>query len=274
MAVMRTTGPLALARAIRLDAIDMISRAKSSHIGSVFSVADIVAVLYGAVLRHRPEDPAWAERDRMILSKGHAGAAIYAALAECGYFSREKLDSYYSDGSVFSGHISHCGVPGVELSTGALGHGLSVGAGIALHARRRGLDFRTFVLMSDGECDEGSVWEAAMFAAHHRLGNLVGIVDYNELQSLATTHETLELEPFVDKWRSFGWDVMEVDGHDVEALEQAIDSRSDGERPRCVIAHTVKGRGVSFMERTVLWHYRTPAGEELQAALRELGAAL
>ncbi len=267
-----TSRPESLARAIRLDAVNMISAAKSSHIGSVFSIADIVAVLYGSVLRHRPDFPEWPERDRVILSKGHAGAAIYAALAECGYFSKEKLLTYYSDGSDLSGHISHCGVPGVELSTGALGHGLSVGAGMALHAKRRSLDFRTFVLMSDGECDEGSVWEAAMFSAHHRLGGLVVIVDYNELQSLTTTHDTLELEPFGDKWKAFGWDVVESDGHDLDALEQAMDVPRHADRPRCVIAHTVKGKGVSFMERSVLWHYRSPAGEELADALTELGA--
>jgi transketolase len=250
----------------------MIAAAKSSHIGSVLSIADIVAVLYGAVLRHRPQFPDWPDRDRVILSKGHAAAAIYAALAQCGYFPVNQLETYYSDGSALSGHVSHCGVPGVELSTGALGHGLSVGAGMAFNAKRRALKFRVFVLMSDGECDEGSIWEAAMFASHHRLEDLRVIVDYNELQSLTTTHDTLELEPFADKWKAFGWDVVEVDGHDLEALENAMDGPEHGGSPKCVIAHTIKGRGVSFMERSVLWHYRSPAGDELLAALRELGA--
>ncbi|HSV73527.1 MAG TPA: transketolase, partial [Chthonomonadales bacterium] len=211
--------------------------------------------------------------DRFILSKGHAGAGIYAALAERGFFPIGKLDTHYANGSDLSGHVSHRGIPGVELSTGSLGHGLSVGAGLAYGARLGDAAWRTVVLMGDGECDEGSVWEAALFASHHRLDNLVAIVDHNKLQSLTTVESTLGLEPFADKWRAFGWEVVDVDGHDHEALDAAfcrVPSRPG--YPTCVLAHTVKGKGVSFMEGSVLWHYRTACGEEYAAALRELEA--
>ncbi len=249
----------------------MTSTGGSAHIGSVFSMLDIVAVLYGGVLRVDPRNPAWPERDRFILSKGHAGAGIYAALAESGFFEVSRLRDHYSNGSVFSGHVSHVGVPGVEFSTGSLGHGLGVGCGMAYAARLRDQHHRVFVLMSDGECDEGSNWEAIQFAGHHRLGRLVAIVDYNKVQSLKTTESTLGLEPFADKWRSFRWEVCEVDGHDHAAIAQSLSRPHAAEaQPLCILAHTTKGKGVSFMEHTVLWHYRIARGEELEAALREL----
>jgi transketolase len=249
----------------------MTSSGKSSHVGSGLSVADILAVLYGEVLRLDPNDPNLQDRDRFIMSKGHAGASVYAALAERGFFARERLAEHYQNGSIFSGHVSHVDVPGVELSTGSLGHGLPVGAGMAWRAHAAGATWRSFVLLSDGECDEGSTWEAVLFAAHHRLSNLVAIVDYNQLQSLDTTQATLALEPFADKWRAFGWDVVEVDGHDHRSLAEAADvpALSEG-LPRCVIAHTVKGKGVSFMENAVLWHYRSPSSDELARALAEV----
>ena len=259
-----------LARRIRIDALRMTSRGGSAHVGAVFSAADILAVLYGAVLNVDPAHPEWPERDRFILSKGHAGAGVYATLAEVGFFPRAMLESHYQDGSVLSGHVSHHGVPGVELSTGSLGHGLPVGAGMAFAARLRGAHHRVVVLLSDGECDEGSNWEAILFAAHHRLDRLLVVVDYNRIQSLAPVADTLELEPFADKWRAFGWAVVEVDGHDHAALVDVLADCSNADRPRCVIAHTVKGKGVSFMENTVLWHYRTARDAEFDAALREL----
>jgi len=259
-----------LAARIRRHAVRMTSLGGSSHVGSVLSMADILAVLYGKVLRVRPSEPRWPDRDRFILSKGHAGAGVYAALAESGFFPVELLDRHYQNGSNFSGHVSHRGVPGVELSTGSLGHGLSVGCGMAYGGKLDGAAWRVFVLLSDGECDEGSNWEAILFAAHHRLNNLVAIVDYNKVQSLDTVANTLGLEPFADKWVSFGWEVVEVDGHDHEALEAALERRSE-EKPICVLAHTVKGRGVSFMEGQVLWHYRTARGAEFDAAMLELG---
>lgn len=262
-----------LAKRVRIHALRMAQRGNSSHVGAVFSMADIVAVLYGGVLRVDPNDPSWTDRDRFILSKGHAGAGIYAALAERGFFPIAKLNTHYQDGSDLSGHVSHKGIPGVELSTGSLGHGLSVGAGMAYGAKLDEQEHSVYVLLSDGECDEGSNWEAILFAAHHRLGNLVAIVDYNKIQSLDAVENTLDLEPFADKWRSFGWNVLEVDGHSHDQLSDAFgQTRPLDGSPTCIIAHTVKGKGVSFMENTVLWHYRSPQGEEFDAALAELQA--
>jgi len=262
-----------LALRLRRHVVRMCASGKSSHVGSGLSMADIVAVLYGEVMRLAPADPRWPGRDHFILSKGHAGACVYAALAERGFMPVETLDTHYRNGSVLSGHVNHKGVPGVELSTGSLGHGLGVGAGMAMQLRRAGGTQRVYVVLSDGECDEGSNWEAILFAAHHRLSNLCAVVDYNKLQSLASVENTIGLEPFADKWRAFGWSVAEIDGHDHGALKRAFAEAATGDRPTCVLAHTVKGRGVSFMENQVLWHYRAPAGEEFVAALRELGVA-
>ena len=260
------------AKAIRGHILRMTNAGKSSHVGSGLSCADILAVLYAEVLLVDPRTPDWPERDRFVMSKGHAGAAVYAALAERGFLDPEQLSQHYQNGSLFSGHVSHVGIPGVELSTGSLGHGLSVGAGMAWRARQRGADWRAFVVLSDGECDEGSTWEAVLFAAHHKLSNLVAVVDYNQLQSLTTTEATLALEPFADKWRAFGWDVVEVGGHDHDALAAALDvprGAAPG-KPRCVLAHTTKGKGVSFMEDQVLWHYRPPSDDDLVVALAEV----
>lgn len=261
-----------LALRLRRHVVRMCSRGGSSHVGSALSVADIVAMLYGAVLRVDPGDPGWTGRDRFILSKGHAGACVYAALAESGFFPVERLEQHYRNGSALSGHVSHKGVPGVDFSTGSLGHGLGVGAGMALQLRRAGGGQQVYVVLGDGECDEGSVWEAALFAAHQGLANLCAIIDHNKLQSLGPIAETIALEPFADKWASFGWAVSRIDGHDHRALRQAFATRA-GDRPTCIIADTIKGRGVSFMERAVLWHYRSPQGDEFAAAMRELGDA-
>jgi len=260
---------LELAKKVRKHVVMMTSRGSSSHVASGLSIADILAVLYSGAMKTRPEDPAWRGRDRFILSKGHAGAAVYATLAETGYFPVQMLEMHCQDGSVLSGHVSHKGVPGVELSTGSLGHGLSVSAGIAYSLKLRGDANRVFCLLSDGECDEGSNWEAILFSAHHKLDNLVAIIDYNKIQSLAAVSATLELEPFAEKLRSFSWEVREVDGHDHDALRHAFLPAS-GKQPLAIIAHTVKGRGVSFMENSVLWHYRSPKGDELARALSEL----
>ena len=263
-----------LARRIRRHALQMASSGQSSHIGSIFSCTDLLAVLYGGMLRHRPAEPRWAQRDRFILSKGHAGAGVYAVLAECGFFPIEQLKNHYQDGSVFCGHVSHKGIPGVEVSTGSLGHGLGIGVGMAKALKLANNPARVFVLMSDGECDEGSVWEAALFAQHHQLDNLVAIIDYNKIQSLASVAETLRLEPLRAKWEAFNWSVREADGHDHKALIQALaDLPAVQGKPTVVIAHTVKGKGVSFMENTVLWHYRTARGDEYECALRELDAS-
>ena len=262
--------PASLAKAIRLHALDMTHKGGSSHIGSILSCADIVATLYAGAMNVDPKDPKWSGRDRFILSKGHAGAAVYAALAETGFFPVETLSQHYQDGSILSGHISHKGIPGVELSTGSLGHGLPVATGMAYAGKLDDLPHRVFVLMSDGECDEGSNWEAILFAGHHKLSNLVAIVDYNKIQSLKPTEETLGLEPFAGKWSSFRWDVIEVDGHDVDAIGAAVAQDGQRTRPLVVIAHTTKGKGVSFMENTVLGHYRTAVGDEYAAARQEL----
>ena len=260
-----------LARRIRIHALRMTSAGGSAHVGAVLSMADIIAVLYGGVLQVDPAAPAWPGRDRFILSKGHAGAGVYAALAERGFFPLEKLATHYQNGSDLSGHVSHKGVPGVELSTGSLGHGLAVGAGMAYGAKLDGRTHQVVVLLSDGECDEGSNWEAILFAAHHRLERLTAIVDYNGIQSLAPVAETLELEPFAAKWEAFGWGVRDVAGHDHDALRQALTPPPPRPgRPTVVIARTTKGKGVSFMENTVLWHYRTARGDEFERALAEL----
>lgn len=241
--------------------------------GAAFSIADILAVLYGGVLRVQPTDSRWEGRDRFILSKGHAGAAVYAILAETGFFPVEKLETHYQDGSNLSGHVSHKGIPGVELSTGSLGHGLGVAVGMAKALKEAGGKQRVFALLSDGECDEGSNWEAILFAQHHRLDNLVAIVDYNKIQSLGPVAETIALEPFAEKWTAFNWAVAEVDGHDHVALRETFYTIPKTEcKPTVVIAHTTKGKGVSFMEDTVLWHYRCAKGEEYDAALKELEA--
>jgi transketolase len=270
----RAAKTISLAARIRRHALRMTSTGGSSHIGSILSMADIVAVLYGDVLRVDPSNPRWPDRDRFILSKGHAGAGVYAALAESGFLPLEKLASHYQNGSDLSGHVSHKGIPGVELSTGSLGHGLSVGAGMAFGARLDDKTHRVFVLLSDGECDEGSNWEAILFAAHHALSNLCAIVDYNKIQSLKPVRETLGLEPFADKWRSFGWHVVEADGHDHRQLLSAFaEAAEETQSPTCIIAHTVKGKGVPFMEHSVLWHYRTARGEEYDAALSALSDA-
>jgi len=205
------------------------------------------------------------------LSKGHAGAGVYAALAESGFMPLEKLKTHYQDGSDLSGHVSHKGIPGVEFSTGSLGHGLPVASGMALAAKIDKKDHRIFVLMSDGECDEGSNWEAFLFSSHHKLDNLVAIIDRNRLQSINSTEATLALEPFMDKLVSFGWSVVDIDGHNHEELFQAMKLENENlGKPLCLIANTTKGKGVSFMEGETLWHYRSPQGEEYDAAMKEL----
>ena len=260
-----------LAWKIRRHGIEMTHLSGGSHIGAVLSVADIIAVLYTEVLHYKADDPKWEERDRFILSKGHAGAAIYAALAESGFFDIEELRTHYANGSRLSGHVSHH-LPGVDFSTGSLGHGLSAGAGMALAAKKDGRRHKVYVVLGDGECDEGSVWEAALFANHFRLDNLVAIVDHNHMQSLDTCEHTLELESLAGKWAAFGWNVQEVNGNDHEQLRAAF-ARQGGQpnKPMVIIANTVKGKGVSFMENDILWHYRFPHdGWEYDCAVNEL----
>ena len=261
---------VAVARDIRLDILEMVHRARASHVGACFSIVDALVVLYGRVMKLRPQDPGWEGRDRFILSKGHAAAAVYATLARIGVLSRDDLQTYGADGSMYMTHVSHK-IRGVEFSSGSLGHGLPFGTGKALAAKRQGRDWRVFVMLSDGEMDEGSNWEALMFAAHHRLDNLVAIVDYNKLQSLTTIAATLGLEPLADKLRAFGWAVREVDGHDHAVLEASLrEAPWSLGQPSVLIMHTTKGKGVSFMENRVEWHYKSPNDEQLAAARAEL----
>ena len=264
-----------LAYQIRLHALEMTSRGGTSHIASIFSMADIVAVLYADVLHVDPQNPKMPERDRLILSKGHAGAGVYAALAERGFFPVEELKQHCQNGSRFSGHVSHKGVPGVEASTGSLGQGLPMAMGMAMAAKMNGQKHRVYCIIGDGECDEGAVWETALIAHQYNLDNLIVTIDFNKIQSLAPVEETIALEPLDDKWRSFGWHVIRVNGHDHDALHaayaQAQAAMGQG-KPIVVIADTIKGKGVSFMENTVLWHYRIARGEEYDAALKELEA--
>lgn len=262
-----------LAQAIRAHAVRMVHRAGSSHIGSCLSAADLLAVLYGSVLRVDPVRPDWDGRDRFILSKGHAAAALYAVLAERGFFPAARLEEYGRDGSALTGHVSHH-VPGVEFSTGSLGHGLPAGCGMALAAHRDDAPWRVFVLLSDGELDEGSTWESILFAAHHGLDRLTAVVDANRWQACGRTSEVLNLEPLGAKFESFGWSVADLDGHDHTALSAALNGVPlNPGRPTVVIARTVKGRGVSFMEDSLKWHYQIPGADDVAAALKELGAS-
>ena len=266
-----------LAWRIRRHGIEMTHLSGGSHIGAVLSVADIIAVLYADVMKYNSENHKWDGRDRMILSKGHAGASIYAALAESGFFPVEELKTHYADGSRLSGHVSHH-VPGVDFSTGSLGHGLSAGTGMAYALKKDGKNSRVFVVMGDGECDEGSVWEAALFANHYRLDNLIAVVDHNRMQSLDFCENTIELESLSDKWKAFGWNVVEINGNDHDELKKAFNdimSKHEGQanKPSVIIANTTKGCGVSFMENDILWHYRFPHdGWEYDCAVNELNA--
>lgn len=248
----------------------MVHAAGASHIGACLSAADVLAVLYERVLRVEPAQPDWPDRDRFILSKGHAAAIVYAVLAERGFFPDEQLESYSRPGSLLTGHASHH-VPGVELSTGSLGHGLPVGCGMALAAKREGKRARVFVLLGDGELAEGSNWEAILFAAHHRLDNLVAIVDCNNLQGFGSVKDVLDLAPLAAKWEAFGWSAAHVDGHDHEQIASAFGRLplAPGQ-PSAVLARTVKGKGVRFMEGSLAWHYKSPNGEQLQEALDEI----
>jgi transketolase len=250
----------------------MVHRAGASHIASSLSIADLLAVLYGCILRVDPHT-AGPQQDRFLLSKGHAAAALYATLAERGFFPTEDLDGYCQAGSALLGHSSHC-VPGVELSTGSLGHALPVACGLALAAKRAALLNRVFVLLSDGELDEGSNWEAALFAPHHRLDNLTVLVDYNKIQSFGAVHDVLNLHSIGAKFQAFEWAVAEIDGHDINQILSTLNRLPlETGKPSLILAHTIKGKGVSFMEDKLAWHYKSPTADQLVAALDELGVA-
>jgi len=260
-----------LARQARIHCLHMTHRGKSGHVGSMLSMAEILAVLYKRILRVSPKQPRRPDRDRFILSKGHGGGCVYAVLTELGFFPEKWLQGYYRDKGKLMGHISHY-VPGVEFSTGSLGHGLPVALGMALVAKRTEKKHRVFCLMSDGDCDEGSTWEAILMSGQHKLDNLVGIVDYNRVQALGFVKDVIELEPFAAKMRACGWAVKEVDGHDVKALDNALKKLPfEKGKPSWLICRTTKGKGVSFMENTVACHYGCVNDQQLKQALTELG---
>lgn len=261
-----------LARLIRAQSLHLTHRAGTSHVASALSCADILASLYASVLRHRPLEPTWPERDRFVMGKGHAAVALYACLASVGYFPEELLETFGDDGSLLAGHVTAGVLPGVEISSGSLGHGLPQAVGMARALQAQGSESRVFCLLSDGDCQEGSTWEAALLAPQWSLAHLHVIIDANGQQGLGRVKDIADLEPFADKWASFGWDVEAVDGHDHVALERAL-SRESARQPLVTIARTIKGKGIHYMEDRLEWHYRSPSPEELHQALDALDGA-
>ncbi len=254
--------------AIKKSIVHMTHYSRSSHVGSCLSICDILYVLYYKILNIDPLEPTRSDRDKFILSKGHGSAALYATLAARGFFPKSHLDRFYVDDGILPGHLDMEAVPGVEVSAGSLGHGLSIGVGMAIANRQTRNPGRIFVLLGDGECNEGSVWEAVMLASTLKLDNLTAIVDYNKLQSFGRTNEVINQENMAERWQSFGWEPHEVDGHDVSELEAAFRLPQKG--PKVLIAHTVKGKGVCFMEDRLEWHYKSPNDEQCALAMQEL----
>lgn len=254
----------------RRDILETLEKAGSGHPGGSLSAVEIFVSLYGHVMAHRPGEPRWEDRDRLVISKGHITPAVYVTLAGFGYFPKDELKTFRKFASRLQGHV-HKKVPGVEFNTGSLGHGLSFCNGVAMAARLKGKDFKTYCLMGDGEIQEGSVWEAAMSASHYKLDNVCAIVDYNKVQENGLVSEIKALEPLADRWRSFGWHTIEVDGHDIVKLIQAFDAfKATRGKPTVIIAHTLKGKGVPFMELKSAWHGKAPNKEQLAEALKVL----
>ena len=261
----------AIAKRARRTVIEMITEAKSGHPGGSLSATEIMVTLYFDVMRHDPANPKWADRDRFVLSKGHCCPILYFVMAECGYAPADKLLTLRKLGSPYQGHPDVRFLPALDASTGSLGEGLSVGIGMGLAARLNHSPSRTYVVLGDGENQEGQIWEAAMFGAFHRVDNVVAIVDYNKIQLDGFVKDIMELEPLADKWRSFGWHVVEIDGHDVAAVQRAFaEAEATKGKPTCVLAHTIKGKGVSFMENNPKFHGMAPTKEECALALQEL----
>ncbi len=257
---------------IRIKAWEMAYKAKASHMGGNFSMADIISVLYTDIANIDPQKPDDKNRDRIILSKGHCCASLYALLAEKGFFSKEELEHFGEDGSMLSCHVSKK-VPGVELSSGSLGHGVAVAAGMALNGKLKKGEYRVYAICSDGECNEGSVWEMVMFAGHHKLDNFTVIIDANKMQAMGNTKDILDLQPISEKWRQFGWTAIDVDGHDHSALRDAFKCDHEG-KPKVIVANTIKGHGVSFMENDLWWHYQIPFSDYYSRAIEELNQEL
>ena len=261
---------IAKAKVFRREILETLESAGSGHPGGSLSAVEIMLALYGSAMNHNPKDPKWDGRDRLIMSKGHVSPVVYVTLANFGYFPKDELKTFRKFGTRLQGHVV-TKVPGVEFNTGSLGHGLSFANGIALGAKMRKKDFKTYCIMGDGEIQEGSVWEAAMTAAHFKIDNVCAIVDYNKVQENGPTNEIKGLEPLGQKWAAFGWNVIEVDGHDIAKLVSAFETfkKTQG-KPSVVIAHTVKGKGISFMEGKCAWHGKAPNKEQLASALAEL----
>lgn len=257
-----------LCKKIRRDILEISYNAHIGHVGSALSIVEILSVLYFNILKIRPNNPKWASRDRFILSKGHASAALYSTLYRRGYFSRKVLEEYCQDGGLPTVHPEFNGLRGIDHPSGSLGHGLSVSSGLAFGIKKLGSSQRVFCLLSDGELNEGEVWEAAMFSSQHKLDNLTAIVDLNGKQGLGDTREIISMDPLDKKWQSFGWEVISIDGHDLSQITQALKQPSD--KPRVIIARTIIGKGVSFMEGNFKWHYYDPKLEHLNIALKEL----
>lgn len=252
----------------RREILKILDHSRRGHIGSAFSIIEIVRVLYDLVLRFDAKKPLWDERDRFILSKGHGCLGLYVILADKGFFPRDELYTFCKSNSMLGGHPEYGKVPGIEASTGSLGHGLSIGIGIAMSGRLDRKDYRTFVLLGDGECNEGSVWEAAMSAGKHRLHRLIAMVDYNKMQCYSTTSSVQDLEPLADKWRSFGFAVYEVNGHEVDALGTLLRKMPiEGDRPSVVICHTIKGKGIPSLEGNASWHHKSSISDEVMKKL-------
>lgn len=270
----KTSNPEELApicKRVRREIVEMITAAKSGHPGGSLSATEILVTLYFDVMKHDPANPKWADRDRFILGKGHACPVLYAVMAECGYTPLDQLKTLRQMGSIYQGHPDVRFIPALEASTGSLGQGLSLGLGMACAARLDGSPSRTYVVLGDGEIQEGQVWEAAMFGAFHKLDNIVCIVDYNKIQLDGFVKDIMELEPLADKWRSFGWHVVECDGHSIPALQAAFaEAAATKGKPTCLLAHTVKGKGVSFMENNPKFHGSAPSADEFALAMKEL----
>jgi len=259
-----------LAKDIRRESLQMIYSARSGHPGGSLSIVEILIALYYEVMNIKPDEPKWPGRDRFILSKGHACAALYSILAKKGYFPTEELSKFRKFGGILQGHPDSRKIPGIEISTGSLGQGISVAVGMAIAAKLRNQKHRVFALLGDGECDEGQVWEAALSAAHRKLDNLTVIIDRNGVQLDGTTKEILDLEPLVDKWAAFGFSVKEVDGHDISAMAETLIEKNITCKPKVIIAHTIKGKGISYMEGKAEWHGRCPSEEQYKSALEEI----
>lgn len=261
----------AICKSVRRSILEMITSAKSGHPGGSLSAVETVVTLYFDVLRHRPEEPQWPERDRFILSKGHACPVLYSVMAECGYTPKDKLNTFRALGSIYQGHPDVRFIPALEASTGSLGVGLSVALGMGVAAKLDGNPSRTYVVLGDGEIQEGQIWEAAMFGAFHKTDNVCAIVDNNKIQLDGWVKDIMPLEPLADKWKSFGWHVIELDGHDIEALQKGFaEAAATKGKPTVILANTIKGKGVSFMENNPKWHGSAPSADDLKKALEEL----